>query len=244
MMINYPFTRIFHNILLFRFLFVIKISRADMFRMTVNKIWMFLLSPGFSLSSPLFNESVFSYAVIPWPLAPQSYLSFTEFELTFWPSTPDGMLLYSDDAGSGDFLAINLVDRYVEFRFDCGSGGAVIRWWGSSILIVFVVSYISSYIHHSLHMMISAAGVRSRSVWTHGMSWRCPAQRRVASCRWTVKGQRRGLLRYLCMNAYYVKKIEFFMSEKIASTVLNNDVSTNSSIEAILVIFALPTNCH
>lgn len=46
------------------------------------------------------------------------------------------------------------------------------------------------------------------------------------------------------MNAYYVKKIEFFMSEKIASTVLNNDVSTNSSIEAILVIFALPTNCH
>ncbi|XP_008334908.1 pikachurin [Cynoglossus semilaevis] len=86
-----------------------------------------LCEESFSLSSPLFNESVFSYAVIPWPLAPQSYLSFTEFELTFWPSTPDGMLLYSDDAGSGDFLAINLVDRYVEFRFDCGSGGAVIR---------------------------------------------------------------------------------------------------------------------
>ncbi|TMS03660.1 Pikachurin [Larimichthys crocea] len=38
-----------------------------------------------------------------------------------------GTLLYSDDAGSGDFLAINLVDRYVEFRFDCGSGGATIR---------------------------------------------------------------------------------------------------------------------
>lgn len=41
---------------------------------------------------------------------------------------PDGTLLYSDDAGSGDFLAINLVDRYVEFRFDCGSGGATIRY--------------------------------------------------------------------------------------------------------------------
>ena len=51
-----------------------------------------------------------------------------EFELTFRPSMPDGVLLYSDDAGSGDFLAINLVDRYVEFRFDCGSGGAVIRY--------------------------------------------------------------------------------------------------------------------
>ncbi|CAG5923603.1 unnamed protein product [Menidia menidia] len=81
----------------------------------------------FLLTSPLFNETVFSYAVIPWPQSSQSYLSFMEFEVTFWPSMPDGVLLYSDDAGSGDFLSINLVDRYVEFRFDCGSGGAVIR---------------------------------------------------------------------------------------------------------------------
>ncbi|KAM9393601.1 pikachurin [Pholidichthys leucotaenia] len=81
----------------------------------------------FSLSSPLFNETAFSYAVVPWPQSFQSYLSFMEFEVTFRPSMPDGVLLYSDDAGSRDFLAINLVDRYVEFRFDCGSGGAVIR---------------------------------------------------------------------------------------------------------------------
>uniref|UniRef100_A0A7N6ARY7 EGF like, fibronectin type III and laminin G domains n=1 Tax=Anabas testudineus TaxID=64144 RepID=A0A7N6ARY7_ANATE len=86
-----------------------------------------LCEESFSLSSPLFNETVLSYAVIPWPQSSQSYLSFMEFELTFRPSMPDGTLLYSDDAGSGDFLAINLVDRYVEFRFDCGSGGAVIR---------------------------------------------------------------------------------------------------------------------
>uniref|UniRef100_A0A3B4VHG4 EGF like, fibronectin type III and laminin G domains n=1 Tax=Seriola dumerili TaxID=41447 RepID=A0A3B4VHG4_SERDU len=86
-----------------------------------------LCEESFSLSSPLFNETVFSYAVLPWPQSSQSYLSFMEFELTFRPSMPDGMLLYSDDAGSGDFLAINLVDRYVEFRFDCGSGGSVIR---------------------------------------------------------------------------------------------------------------------
>ncbi|XP_070690309.1 pikachurin [Pempheris klunzingeri] len=86
-----------------------------------------LCEESFTLSSPLFNETVFSYAVIPWPLSSQSYLSFMEFELTFQPSLPDGTLLYSDDAGSGDFLAINLVDRYVEFRFDCGSGGATIR---------------------------------------------------------------------------------------------------------------------
>ncbi|KAF3851144.1 hypothetical protein F7725_012916 [Dissostichus mawsoni] len=86
-----------------------------------------LCEESFSLSSPLFNETVFSYAVIPWPQSLQSYLSFMEFELTFRPSLPDGTLLYSDDAGSGDFLAINLVDGYVEFRFDCGSGGATIR---------------------------------------------------------------------------------------------------------------------
>ncbi|XP_034547111.1 pikachurin isoform X3 [Notolabrus celidotus] len=86
-----------------------------------------LCEESFTLSSPLFNETVFSYAIIPWPQSSQSYLSFMEFELTFRPSTPDGTLLYSDDAGSGDFLAINLVDRYVEFRFDCGSGGATIR---------------------------------------------------------------------------------------------------------------------
>lgn len=47
--------------------------------------------------------------------------------MTFRPSMPDGTLLYSDDSDSGDFLAINLVDRYVEFQFDCGSGGATIR---------------------------------------------------------------------------------------------------------------------
>lgn len=87
----------------------------------------FLSRAGFSLSSPLFNETVFSYAVIPWPQSSRSYLSFIEFEVTFRPSTPDGTLLYSDDSASGDFLAINLVDRYVEFRFDCGSGGATIR---------------------------------------------------------------------------------------------------------------------
>uniref|UniRef100_A0A3P9LB44 EGF like, fibronectin type III and laminin G domains n=1 Tax=Oryzias latipes TaxID=8090 RepID=A0A3P9LB44_ORYLA len=86
-----------------------------------------LCEESFLLSSPLFNETAFSYAVIPWPQRPQNYLSFMEFEVTFWPSTPDGVLLYSDDAASGDFLAINIVDKYVEFRFDCGSGEAVIR---------------------------------------------------------------------------------------------------------------------
>lgn len=103
----------------------------------------YCISPGFSLSSPLFNETVFSYAVVPWPQSPQSYLSFMEFEVTFRPSLPDGTLLYSDDEGSGDFLAINLVDRYVEFRFDCGSGGATIRFWINKFTL-FCVSFTSA----------------------------------------------------------------------------------------------------
>ncbi|CDQ85423.1 unnamed protein product [Oncorhynchus mykiss] len=81
----------------------------------------------FLLSLPLFNETMFSYASAPWPQSLLSYLSFMEFEITFQPARPDGTLLYSDDASSRDFLAINLVEGYVEFRFDCGSGGSVIR---------------------------------------------------------------------------------------------------------------------
>ncbi|KAL0979826.1 hypothetical protein UPYG_G00190290 [Umbra pygmaea] len=86
-----------------------------------------LCEESFLLSLPLFNETVFSYASAPWPLSLLSYLSFMEFEMIFHPATPDGTLLYSDDAASRDFLAINLVDGYVEFRFDCGSGESVIR---------------------------------------------------------------------------------------------------------------------
>ncbi|CAB1319305.1 unnamed protein product [Coregonus sp. 'balchen'] len=78
----------------------------------------------FLLSLPLFNETMFSYASAPWPQSLLSYLSFMEFEITFQPTSPDGTLLYSDDAGSRDFLSINLVEGYVEFRFDCGSGGS------------------------------------------------------------------------------------------------------------------------
>uniref|UniRef100_A0A8C8CQU4 EGF like, fibronectin type III and laminin G domains n=1 Tax=Oncorhynchus tshawytscha TaxID=74940 RepID=A0A8C8CQU4_ONCTS len=87
-----------------------------------------LCEESFLLSLPLFNETMFSYASAPWPQSLLSYLSFMEFEITFQPARPDGTLLYSDDASSRDFLAINLVEGYVEFRFDCGSGGSVIRY--------------------------------------------------------------------------------------------------------------------
>ncbi|KAG1944011.1 pikachurin [Pimephales promelas] len=86
-----------------------------------------LCEESFLLSLPQFNESMFSYASAPWPQPSHNYLSFMEFEVTFQPTNPDGTLLYTDDVASRDFLSVSLVDGYVEFRFDCGSGASVIR---------------------------------------------------------------------------------------------------------------------
>ncbi|NXG41284.1 EGFLA protein, partial [Psilopogon haemacephalus] len=80
-----------------------------------------------TLAIPQFNESLRSFASTAWPLEPQNYLSFMEFEMTFRPDLETGVLLYSYDTDSKDFLSINMVAGYVEFRFDCGSGTAVIR---------------------------------------------------------------------------------------------------------------------
>ncbi|XP_022454634.1 pikachurin isoform X2 [Delphinapterus leucas] len=81
----------------------------------------------FTLTIPQFRESLRSYAATPWPLEPRHYLSFMAFEITFWPDSDDGVLLYSYDTGSKDFLSINMAGGHVEFRFDCGSGIGVLR---------------------------------------------------------------------------------------------------------------------
>ncbi|XP_015450801.1 pikachurin isoform X3 [Pteropus alecto] len=81
----------------------------------------------FTLTIPQFRESLRSYAATPWPLEPQHYLSFMEFEITFRPDSGDGTLLYSYDTNSKDFLSINMAGGHVEFRFDCGSGTGVLR---------------------------------------------------------------------------------------------------------------------
>lgn len=57
-----------------------------------------------------------------------SVLSFTEIEIVFMPEKPDGVLLYNGyKPNSGDFIALNLLDGFVEFRFDLGSGTAALR---------------------------------------------------------------------------------------------------------------------
>ncbi|XP_060046950.1 pikachurin [Erinaceus europaeus] len=82
---------------------------------------------GFTVVIPQFRESLKSYAVVSWPLGPDHYLSFMEFELTFRPDSGDGVLLYSYDLGSKDFVSVNMVEGHVEFRFDCGSGTGTLR---------------------------------------------------------------------------------------------------------------------
>lgn len=54
---------------------------------------------------------------------------FTEVRLMFKPAAADGLFLYNGARmdGRGDFLSLNLIDSFVEFRFDLGSGAAIIR---------------------------------------------------------------------------------------------------------------------
>lgn len=71
------------------------------------------------------------------PQAPNSYMSFPKmedvlykfnFEITFKPERPDGILLYNGQRrGSGDFVAVSLNDGFVEFRMDLGKQPILIK---------------------------------------------------------------------------------------------------------------------
>ena len=55
--------------------------------------------------------------------------SYLKIELEFRTFTESGLLLYSQQHvdGSGDFLSLTLIDGFVEFRYNLGSGPAIIR---------------------------------------------------------------------------------------------------------------------
>ena len=46
----------------------------------------------------------------------------------------NGVVFYNGQmaSGRGDFIALNLVDRFLEFRFNLGSGTAIVRYDGKS----------------------------------------------------------------------------------------------------------------
>ncbi|GFU18607.1 hypothetical protein NPIL_372691 [Nephila pilipes] len=74
---------------------------------------------------PLFNGS--SY--LQYPGLGNTVLSFIELQIIFKPYRPNGVLFYNGYKmdGTGDFISLNLINGYLEFRFDLGTGAAVIR---------------------------------------------------------------------------------------------------------------------
>lgn len=54
---------------------------------------------------------------------------FIQVEMEFRTFTDSGLLLYSqqEEDGSGDFLSLAIVDGFVEFRYNLGSGPALVR---------------------------------------------------------------------------------------------------------------------
>jgi dystroglycan 1 len=80
---------------------------------------------GFAVSTPAFNRS--SYVAYPKIENAQQQV---QISLMFRPrSLEDGLLLYNAAGtdGYGDFISLAIKDRHLEFRYDSGSGEAVIR---------------------------------------------------------------------------------------------------------------------
>ncbi|GFR30669.1 pikachurin, partial [Trichonephila clavata] len=74
---------------------------------------------------PYFSQTPLSYMRM--PTLSDAYLSF-EVEIAFKPESMNGLLLYNGQKQEqGDFIALVLNNGYVEFRFELGSGLAIIR---------------------------------------------------------------------------------------------------------------------
>ena len=75
---------------------------------------------------PYFAQAPTSYMAL--PTLPDAYLQFN-IEVSFKPESADGLILYNgqERGGAGDFVSLGLNNSYVEFRFEVGSGPAIIR---------------------------------------------------------------------------------------------------------------------
>lgn len=58
---------------------------------------------------------------------------FSEILIIIKPYEQNGLFLYNGERmdKTGDFISLNLVDGFVEFRFDLGSGAAILRYFYS-----------------------------------------------------------------------------------------------------------------
>ncbi|XP_075211994.1 terribly reduced optic lobes isoform X4 [Lycorma delicatula] len=75
---------------------------------------------------PYFSQAPLSYIGV--ATLRNAYNEF-DIEISFKPEYPDGLILYNGQLtdGSGDFVSLGLKNGVPEFRFDVGSGMAVIR---------------------------------------------------------------------------------------------------------------------
>ena len=72
----------------------------------------------------------------------RALLAFANIELVFKAADPDGLILYNgyNTDGTGDFISLALRNGTLEYRFDLGTGPAIIRCllqivssWGGSV---------------------------------------------------------------------------------------------------------------
>ena len=80
---------------------------------------------GFNVSVPEFNRTGY----IQFESLGSSAWSKIEIEIVFKPGTQHGLLFYNGDRndGHGDYILISLKNGFIELRFDCGTGEAIIR---------------------------------------------------------------------------------------------------------------------
>ena len=57
-------------------------------------------------------------------------LAHTEIEIVLKPTDPNGLVFYNGYSTdrTGDFVSLAMADGYVEYRFNLGTGPAVIRY--------------------------------------------------------------------------------------------------------------------
>ena len=69
------------------------------------------------------------HSYLEYPGLDRSALSYTEIEMVFKPTTTEGVLLYNGFTHDrkGDFISIAMREGHMEFRFDLGTGPAIIR---------------------------------------------------------------------------------------------------------------------
>lgn len=59
----------------------------------------------------------------------RSMLNYAVIEITFRPRDPDGLIFYNGYStdGTGDFISLALNNGSVEYRFDLGTGPAILK---------------------------------------------------------------------------------------------------------------------